>query len=181
LIVVAALAVYLLPSDWVANLQGVVSGQSSAPPVELVSVSAPTQAPAVPDVAAVVDPSPVDLAVAASSPALAASDADDRQVAVDGGSAVNAVPATAEPSSTAVAVGPLQVRAAQLSWVEVVDSRSQVLVSRMLQPGETVVLDGAMPFKLKLGNAAATEVAFRGQAVDLAASTRDNVARLELK
>ena len=181
LIVMAALAVYLLPSDWVANLQGAISGQRSAPPSELVPVSVPASAPVVPDVAVVVDPVPVDLAAAASAPALAASDAEDPLIALDAGPTVLAVPPTSESSSPAPVAGPLQVKAAQLSWVEVVDSRSQVLVSRMLQPGETVVLDGAMPFKLKLGNAAATEVAFRGQAVDLAASTRDNVARLELK
>ncbi len=51
----------------------------------------------------------------------------------------------------------------------------------MLQPGEAVGLDGTPPFKVKIGNAAATRLVFRGQPVDLAASTRDNVARLDLK
>ena len=40
---------------------------------------------------------------------------------------------------------------------------------------------GHCRFKLKIGNAAATQLQFRGQAVDLAPVTRDNVARLELK
>jgi cytoskeleton protein RodZ len=51
----------------------------------------------------------------------------------------------------------------------------------VLQPGESLGLDGHLPFKLKIGNAAATSLVFRGQPVDLAALTRDNVARLELK
>ena len=34
--------------------------------------------------------------------------------------------------------------------------------------------------KLKIGNAAVTELRFRGQGVDLGPSTRDNIARLEL-
>ena len=59
--------------------------------------------------------------------------------------------------------------------------RSQVLLSRHLKPGETVQLDGALPMRVKIGNAVATELVFRGQPLDLAASTRDNVARLELK
>jgi cytoskeleton protein RodZ len=44
-----------------------------------------------------------------------------------------------------------------------------------------VALDGAMPLRVKVGNAAGTQLSFRGVTVDLAASTRDNVARLELK
>jgi cytoskeleton protein RodZ len=50
----------------------------------------------------------------------------------------------------------------------------------MLQPGETVGLDGASPLRVKIGNASATQVSFRGRAVELT-PTRDNVAKLELK
>ncbi|MGL6110006.1 MAG: DUF4115 domain-containing protein [Rubrivivax sp.] len=42
-------------------------------------------------------------------------------------------------------------------------------------------LDGKLPLKLKIGNAAATQLQFRGQNLDLAPHTRDNVARLELQ
>jgi cytoskeleton protein RodZ len=175
LIVVAALAVYLLPSDWVTGLRTAISG----PPVEVPSESA--SAPAVAEVAVGVEAVPVDPAAAASAPLLAASDpVGSAAGAVAAPSAVDAVAPT-DAAASAPAVGPLQLKAVQTSWVEVVDARSQVLVSRMLQPGEAVALDGTMPFKLKLGNAVGTEVIFRGQAVDLAASTRDNVARLELK
>ena len=41
-------------------------------------------------------------------------------------------------------------------------------------------LDGALPLRVTIGNAAATQLAFRGQPVNLASRTRDNVARLEL-
>ena len=67
------------------------------------------------------------------------------------------------------------------SWVEVVDGRSQVLLSRTLASGEAVGFDGALPMRVKIGNVAVTELSFRGRAVDLASTTRDNVARLELK
>jgi cytoskeleton protein RodZ len=59
------------------------------------------------------------------------------------------------------------------------DAGGQILVSRTLQVGETVGLDGTLPFRLKIGNAVGTQVTFRGQPVEL--STRDNVARIELK
>ena len=42
-------------------------------------------------------------------------------------------------------------------------------------------LDGAAPLRVRIGNAAGTRVSFRGQPMELAAYTRDNVARLELK
>ena len=89
-----------------------------------------------------------------------------------------------DPGASAVrdsAGGVAVLRATDATWVEVVDAAGQVLVQRVLQPGESLGLNGTLPFKLKIGNAAATQLQFRGQGVDLAAFTRDNVARLELK
>jgi cytoskeleton protein RodZ len=86
-----------------------------------------------------------------------------------------------EASASAAAVsGILQLRCAEESWVEVRDARGQSLLSRNVQPGESVGLDGALPLRVTIGNAAATQLAFRGQPVNLAGRTRDNVARLEL-
>jgi len=90
--------------------------------------------------------------------------------------------AASSPGPTAPAVaGVLQVSTTAESWIEVLDGKWQPLMSRMVQPGETVGLDGARPFRVKIGNAAVTQVVFRGQPVELAAYTRDNVAKLELK
>lgn len=171
LIIAAALAVYLLPSEWVAHLQAAMSGRQAEAPAE------PT--PTVAEVA--VEPVPVDAAASAAWPALSASDPVAGALAADAVVPAAEVAAPANVAPSAPAAGPLHVKATEASWIEVVDARSQVLVSRMLQPGETVVLDGAMPFRLKVGNAAGTEVAFRGQAVDLVSATTGNVARLELK
>ncbi len=77
--------------------------------------------------------------------------------------------------------GMLQLRTTAASWVEVTDSRGQPLVSRLLKPGEAIGLDGVPPFRVRIGNAAGTELVFRGQPTDLTAFTRDNVARLELR
>lgn len=77
--------------------------------------------------------------------------------------------------------GLLVMSASAESWVEALDANGVALVQRMLQPGETLGLDGTPPFRLKIGNAAATRLSFRGEPVDLAPATRDNVARLELK
>lgn len=77
--------------------------------------------------------------------------------------------------------GPLQLRATAESWVEVKDARDRVLMSRSLQPGEAVTLDGVLPMRIKIGNAAATEVRLRGELVDTAPMTSENIARVELK
>ncbi|HSW23386.1 MAG TPA: DUF4115 domain-containing protein, partial [Burkholderiaceae bacterium] len=64
---------------------------------------------------------------------------------------------------------------------EATDSRGRMLLSRTLQPGEVVGLDGALPLRLTIGNAPATEVTLRGKRVTLGAPNRDNVVRMELK
>jgi cytoskeleton protein RodZ len=96
--------------------------------------------------------------------------------------AVAAVSMSPAPASAAVTSGPglLTLRTTAQSWVDVQDANGQSLLSRSLQPGETVGVDGALPLRVTVGNAAATQVSFRGQPVDLSLNTRDNVARLQL-
>lgn len=97
---------------------------------------------------------------------------------------VHAAPVEPIASATsAAAPGPglLTLRVRAPSWVEVVDGGNRPLLSRTVLPGESVGLDGAVPLRLTIGNASATEISFRGRPVDMAAATRDNVARLELK
>jgi len=54
------------------------------------------------------------------------------------------------------------------------------LLSRLVQPGEALGLDGEAPFRVRVGNATGTQLSFRGQPVELVA-TGDNVATVELK
>jgi cytoskeleton protein RodZ len=93
---------------------------------------------------------------------------------------VLAAEAASAPGAGLTVAGVLQLRASSESWVEVLDGKGQTLMSRLVQPGEIVGLDGAMPLKLRIGNAGATQVSFRGRTLDLSAHTRDNVARLDL-
>jgi cytoskeleton protein RodZ len=88
-------------------------------------------------------------------------------------------PQAASPVASSVQ-GVLLLRASAESWVEVIDGRGAPLLSRMLQPGESVGLDGASPLRVRIGNASATQVSFKGKLVELA-PTRDNVAKLELR
>jgi cytoskeleton protein RodZ len=84
-------------------------------------------------------------------------------------------------AASSVLLAPLIVRVRAESWVEVVDGTGKALVARNVAAGEALSLNGALPLRVKIGNAAATEVFFRGDNIDLSTQSKDNVARLELK
>ena len=163
LLVLAALAVYFMPASWL--------------PAARERLSAETRAV-----------SPVFVSEAASAIVIAAPASAAAQAVVE-----TVVPAAAEPAASAgiadvpasvfeaAAAGVLQLHANERSWVEVTDARGKSLISRLVESGEDVGLDGVMPLKVRIGNAGATKVVFRGQPLELGAFTRDNVARLELK
>lgn len=91
-------------------------------------------------------------------------------------------PAASQPASAAaVPEGQaLRISASAESWVEVVDAKGQVLISRVLRQGEQQEFGGAAPYKLRIGNVGGTRVEWRGAPVDLGARASNNVARLEL-
>lgn len=160
LILLAAVAVYLVPADVVR-----VDGAPAAAPAKA------TPAPEAPATEVVV------LAPTPEAPATPASEAvvETVHAAPDASAAAASAPAAAVPAA------PLQLRTRAESWVEVRDAQGQALLLRVLQPGETVSLDGAFPLRVRIGNAAQTEVSLRGKRLDLEPVTRNNIARLELQ
>lgn len=90
-------------------------------------------------------------------------------------------PAASAPVAAELPSNMVLLRTTEASWIEVTGARGQPVFSRTMQPGEAVGLDGELPLKVKIGNAAGTQLSFRGQTLDLGAVTRDNVARVELK
>ncbi len=161
-IALLTLAVYAVPASWLPFSTAAVT---RVRPVEaaVTPVALPAAAVVVP-VAAPDTPAPAEVAASAVLPT--------------GQPVVAAEP---DAVTAAAASGVLQFSATAQSWVEVTDARGQSLIARVLEPGESVGLDGVMPLKVRIGNAAATQLVFRGQPLALAAYTRDNVARLELK
>lgn len=112
------------------------------------------------------------------------------------GTAVERVdlPATASSSSSvgsgaisgaihtaAASVSDARVRAIEQTWVQVSDAGGQVLFSRLLAAGESVDLTALAASRIRLGNARGSELTWRGQVVELAPSTRDNVATVDLR
>jgi len=167
-VLAVAAAVFLLPREWWPSW-----GDDAAPaPASIVVPVVPVAPPA----SAAVSDAPASTVAHTASAPVAAGSAPAVEVVHSAPSAEAGSAARADvPSGVAV------LRAVDASWVEVVDAGGQVLVQRTLQAGESIGLDGRLPFRLKIGNAAGTELVFRGQTVDLAPLTRDNVARFELK
>jgi cytoskeleton protein RodZ len=184
LVAVAAVAVFFVPAGMIrvphwagrpatvamaASEPAAVSSEPALLPGETAAASAATAAAPLSGA--------FDGSVAASAAAPAAP-----LVATAPAPAASGSPAPMAPTDAAEApVGVLLVRASEASWVEVTDARGRSLVARLIKPGEAVGLDGEAPFRLRIGNASATQVSFRGQPMALAAYTRDNVARFELK
>lgn len=201
LLLIAAVVVYLLPSGWLPSLQQSPSPQPASAPVSTTATTTTTTTttPVTPVDAAADSASAVLMAppVAEAEPPDSASVASAPDAAASMPSAVMAtasLPVTAAPvaddSSTQVSstsprvarpTGVLQIRAHAAAWVEVRDARLRMLIGRTVAPGEVILMDGATPLRLKIGNASEIEVSFRGQPLDLSASTVNNVARLELK
>jgi cytoskeleton protein RodZ len=182
LLLVAALVVYFVPSAvWTDLLDraGETTATAAAPafPASDATAGVPAAEPAP---ASIVLP-PIDAASAAASaaapPAAAASAVALSPVAA-GSAAAPAAGAAAAP--VAVSADAVQLLAVQASWVEARDAQGRVLVSRLLGMGERLALEGELPIRLVIGNAAGVELSFRQQRVDLPALTRDNVARLQL-
>ena len=165
-LMVGAAVMYLAPAHWLPSIKSAMNtsgADAASAPVTVVSdsVATPSAAASGPAV------------VAAATPAPAASDVMPPSVT----DSPEAPPASVPIAAT----GLLQLRPTAPSWVEVIDANGKSLISRTLQADESVGLDGALPMKLKIGNANATEVVFRGQPLELGPFTRDNMAKLELK
>lgn len=183
----AAAVVYLLPVDLWSNF--------SAPAV----VSVPTAKPVLALPAPAVLPAAQEAAASAAAAAPAAASSVSvapvppnpalppmpQMPQMPTPATESALPApAAAPSALPVAAatpGLVQLRTSKASWIEARDGRGAMLLSRIVLPGESVGLDGNLPIRMTIGNASATQLGFRGQAVDLVPRTRDNIARVELQ
>lgn len=175
LLLLGALGVVLLPQEhWPSIARGGATTTAVVPPAaDLPAAVAPPASATVPVLASASAP-------VAEAPALGASAAP--AAAAPASAVVETVFSAPDDGASAPAAdGLLRLRASAETWVEVRDRSGQLLLSRTLAAGESAGLDGALPLRVTIGNADATQVVFRGQPVPLPAATRDNVARLELK
>ena len=112
----------------------------------------------------------------------AASASPGRIAATVKDAATPVVPAPA--NGTTAPVNPASVatfRATGESWVKVTDANGVVVLNRTLNAGEQADVAGVLPLAAVVGRADVTQVQVRGQAFDLGAVAKNNVARFEVK
>ena len=187
MLVIGAVLLYALPAGWLALPGKAPSDTAASAAGSAPFAAAASEAEGSLSGAATGEASPATAPPAAASgqvgdpavPALLPALLPAKLPGASGGVGGAAVAGAA--SAAPVAASLLQVRTTAQSWVGVTDARGMALLGRTVLPGEAIGLDGPLPLKVRVGNASATALIFKGQPVDLAAFTIGNVARLELK
>lgn len=171
LLVLAAIAMALLPQGWISRFQAAI-----APEPELV-VTTPGSA-----IESVDTGLPDGAPQAHSQPATVSEEA----VAVTAPGALAEAPAAPTPTApeqtlAAGVNGLLSIRAVNESWIEVINGSGVQVVQRVLKPGETIDFSTAPPYSVVVGRADAVQVTVRGQPLDVMPYARNSVARFEVK
>jgi cytoskeleton protein RodZ len=92
-----------------------------------------------------------------------------------------ATPAAQAPLAPAKPASALVLNFKQDSWVEVKRADNSTVVARVMRAGTTESFDMAGPLSLTVGNARGVEASVRGEPLNLAGTTRNNVARVTVK
>ncbi len=172
-LLLGALVLIFLPD--VQRVQSALMAPAPPPPAES---SAPVQGPL--SAVSTVDSSPALIsptAVLTPSPALAMAG----QLGGGSAGAVAGAAAVNTPAQASEASGVVVFKATAASWVQVTDARGAPVLRKLLEAGESAGASGAGPLTVTIGRADATLVQVRGKPFDLAAVSRDNVARFEVK
>lgn len=94
-----------------------------------------------------------------------------------------AAPAPSAPvaASSPQAASSLVLNMRQDSWVEIKRADNTTVTSRVMRAGSTETFELTGPLTITVGNARGVDATVRGTPLDLAATTRNNVARLSIK
>lgn len=101
--------------------------------------------------------------------------------AVGAASSAAAAPAAPAASGAAQPADSLVLSMRQDSWVEVRRADNSTITSRVLRAGSTETFELTGPLTVTVGNASGVNATVRGAPLDLAATTRNNVARISIK
>lgn len=94
---------------------------------------------------------------------------------------VSTAPAASTPASAAQSSNSLVLSMRQDSWVEVRRADNTTITSRVMRAGSTETFELTGPLSVTVGNASGVNATVRGTPLDLAATTRNNVARISIK
>lgn len=190
LLLAAAAAVYFLPKhegDAEEPQAGASDAAALVQPAGTVSEPVAAQEPVAPAAT-----TPADVPAASASASVPATSAPAAAaVPAPASTTTPAAPAADAPAEGAAATsvatagqtpgGVLVMKANAQSWVQVKDSSGRVVLQKTLAAGESIGAEGALPLSVIVGNASGTEVRVRGELLEVAKTTRDNVARFEVK
>lgn len=180
----AAAIIYALPERlewpaWLGELNSEVETQLAGSEDD--PASPPSSMQVAPDPAVPVALPELASAVAAASTVASASANESGASTATQPAAVLTSPAPSPLPTPSLVAAPVKMVLTDQSWIEVVDATGTKLFSRIARAGETLELQGQAPFRLRIGNASAVQVSFKGQPVPLTDITRNNTARVELK
>ncbi|WP_373788702.1 RodZ domain-containing protein [Delftia acidovorans] len=198
LLLAAAAAVYFLPKhegDAEEPQAGASDAAALVQPAGTVSEPVAAQEPVAPVATTPADvpaaPAPASASAPATSAPAAAAVPAPASTTTPAAPAAATVPAANAPADGAAATsaataaqtpgGVLVMKANAQSWVQVKDSSGRVVLQKTLAAGESIGAEGALPLSVIVGNASGTEVRVRGELLEVAKTTRDNVARFEVK
>ena len=194
LLLAAAAAVYFLPKhegDAEEPQAGASDAAALVQPAGTVSEPVAAQEPVAPAATTPADVPAASAPASASASAPATSAPAAAAVPAPASTTTPAAPAANAPADCAAATsaataaqtpgGVLVMKANAQSWVQVKDSSGRVVLQKTLAAGESIGAEGALPLSVIIGNASGTEVRVRGELLEVAKTTRDNVARFEVK
>ena len=92
-----------------------------------------------------------------------------------------AVPTPAADAPVAAAKRALRIAVTEQAWVQVRNAQQQVVMEKIMSAGDVYETDAARPLSVVIGNASVSNVEIDGVALDLARSSKNNVARFEVK
>lgn len=194
LLLAAAAAVYFLPKhegDAEEPQAGASDAAALVQPAGTVPEPVAAQEPVAPAATTPADVPAASAPASASASAPATSAPAAAAVPAPASTTTSAAPAADAPAEGAAATsaatagqtpgGVLVMKANAQSWVQVKDSSGRVVLQKTLAAGESIGAEGALPLSVIVGNASGTEVRVRGELLEVAKTTRDNVARFEVK
>lgn len=176
---------------------------AEAPATSAPLAPAPQSAPGSPDGKSLPNPVAPEGSEAAPSSGAATDGAADANASAEAASqsnllaqnvAMTSTSASAKATSAVAATGnagagnapatktsTLQIVFHGTSWLDVKDANGVSVLTMTGNDGATRTLDASPPLDLVIGNADHVDVIFRGEPVDLAAHSKQNVARLQLR
>jgi cytoskeleton protein RodZ len=157
---------------------GLIGWYATREPAPVAAPASSAPATAAPMAAA---PASTSVPAAQATPAVAVGATPDLSPEPPADNPVPVEPAPAPSQPVPEGSLALSLKFSGVSWVEVTDASGKVLVSQLARAGDVLQPVGAAPLSVVIGDASNATVTVRGQAFDLEAVARSNVARFSVK